>query len=382
MLSQAFDAFTRSTERLQRAYEDLQGRVAMINEELEQTNKYLESILDSMTSGVAAVNSVGLITTFNRAAEEITGLWAAEVAGKHYGSVFGGEFVELTDLVVNGRRSQATGEGDFRRHDGRVVPIEFNCSVVTDKHGRIMGAVQVFRDLSEVKRLEEQARRSDRLAALGEMAAGVAHEIRNPLGGIGGLAALLAQDIPEGDPRKGLALRIVEGVQSLNRVVESLLSFTRPINLKRRRMRLRDVVESAAALLSGRIARAGVRVSLGDGRSDPVIEADPDLLKQVFVNLMANAVDAMPDGGRLSISWRERGDADMLEVMVEDTGTGISPEDIGKAFNPFFTTKDDGVGMGLAMVHRIVEAHGGRISVSSRVGRGTTFLISLPCGRR
>ena len=379
VLSRAFEAFTESTRKLRNAYGSLREHVDTLNEELEQTNLHLASILESMTSGVAAIDSQGRITTFNKAAETITGLPAAAVIGRPYDTVFsnGSSLFRLTKLLQGDQR-QINGETEFKTRAGHVIPLEFACSVMEDKTGRTLGALQVFRDLSTMKKLEEQARRADRLAALGEMAAGVAHEIRNPLGGIGGLAGLLEKDLDTDDPRRRLASRIVAGVQSLNHVVTSLLDFTRPIHPERKPFPLKEAIDSALALLAEPAAEAGVEVRLNGGLHRQTVMADPDLLKQVLLNLLANAVDAMPDGGTLTVSCRERLEDEVIEILVADTGVGIADEDLGKVFNPFFTTKDNGVGMGLAVAHRIIEAHGGRATVSSRLGRGTAFSIVLP----
>lgn len=378
-LSAAFMAFTASTDRLRNAYEHLKERVDTLNKELEQTNKYLESLLESMTSGVAAIGADGTITTFNKTAEEITGLQAASVVGRHYDSVFnnGNRFFHLTQFM-SGRRRQAAGEADLVRKDGSRVPVEYNCSIVLDKNGNTLGAVQVFRDLTVLRRLEEQARRSERLAALGEMAAGVAHEIRNPLGGIAGIAGLLEKDLPDGDPRKRLASSIVEGARSLNHVVSSLLNYTSPLRPARRRFKLQDILAPILSLLQAEISAKDIELRVPPGLPDQEVDADPDLLKQVLLNLMSNAIEAMAGGGALSLSCRKADRGRFLEVTVRDTGPGIPPEHLDKVFNPFFTTKESGIGMGLAMAHKIIEAHGGRISVSSRIGEGAAFSVCLP----
>lgn len=223
--------------------------------------------------------------------------------------------------------------------------------------------------------IEDQLRRADRLTALGELSAGMAHEIRNPLGSIRGTAEILQEGIDPADPRFEFTRILIKEVDRLNLVVQNFLQFARPAPVERGRFDLAEVVNEIFELtrqprLKGGVA-AEVRVE-----GVPPVAGDREQLKQVFLNLILNALQAMPDGGRLTVSAIVR--EATVEIAVADTGQGIPPENLGKIFNPFFTTRREGTGLGLAITHRIVQGHGGQIGVSSRPGEGTTFTLSLP----
>jgi len=240
----------------------------------------------------------------------------------------------------------------------------------------------------ELEKKNRELERANRLASLGQLAAGVAHEIRNPLGGIELCANLLERELSrtegaaESPDTRSLVCNIVEGVRRMNSIVENLLSFTRESKIAARPVCLNPLVRQAMDALQLQSQRNRVRCVCSDAAAGHVaVQGDPDQLRQVFINIMQNAIEAMPDGGTLAIAFAgtrldEKG---YLCVTITDTGCGIPDEMMDKVFNPFFTTKDAGTGLGLAIVHRIVENHNGRISVESRMGRGTAVKIFLPC---
>ena len=221
--------------------------------------------------------------------------------------------------------------------------------------------------------MREQVRRKDRLAAIGEMAATVAHEIRNPLGGIRGFAALLARDIEDSDPRRRLVEKILTGTRNLDRVVTELLEYTRPVELRLRSTSCADLIEAAIGYLELGSRSITITNSVGP---DVLALADPDKLRQVVLNILLNAVQSIEESGRIDISTDV--DKDTVTVKVADTGCGMSPECLEQVFSPFFTTKEKGTGLGLAVAAKIVEGHGGRLKAVSELGKGTTLHVSLP----
>jgi two-component system, NtrC family, sensor histidine kinase HydH len=223
--------------------------------------------------------------------------------------------------------------------------------------------------------IEEQLRRADRLSALGELSAGMAHEIRNPLGSIRGTAEILRDGIPPDDPRHEFTGILVREVERLNRVVEDFLRFARPTPVMRAPVDIDRTLGEVLALLRQTSMKSRVQVELDPGGLPP-LSGSGEQLRQAFLNLALNALQAMPDGGELRVTTRQVGGE--AQIRFADSGQGIPPENLERIFNPFFTTRHEGTGLGLAISHRIVQGHGGRIGVESRPGQGTTFTIVLP----
>ena len=247
---------------------------------------------------------------------------------------------------------------------------------------------QSHRELQEQTRLllekETQLRRADRLSALGQLSAGLAHEIRNPLGAIKGAVEILQDDFPSGHPKAEFYGILLREVERLNDVLTNFLSFARPVAPQLEPLDVRAVLTALEGLISGQARAHRVQIFTSFHTGPSRVMVDETLLKQAFLNIMLNAVEAMPAGGDLAISTRlsPGGDAggrpEWLEVAFDDTGSGIQEEELGRIFDPFFTTKADGTGLGLAITHRIIENHHGTIRVVSQRGKGTTFLVTLP----
>ncbi|MEX2016361.1 MAG: ATP-binding protein, partial [Candidatus Hydrogenedentales bacterium] len=311
-----------------------------------------------------AVDVEGLITTFNRAAEAILGYPATDVAGKSFADIFGRAFHPATGDAVS----------ELRTNTGAGVRVHEQDAPLTDRTEQRLGSVKVFQDLREIEALREQVRRKDRLAALGEMAATVAHEIRNPLGGIRGFATLLQQDTPVEDPRHRLIQKIVTGTKNLDRVVNELLEYTRPVELDRRAYACAELVSGALALIDT-ADQPGVTYET-HAQPDACVTADAAKMKQVLLNLLINARQSLNGPGAIRI-WTET-DAPYTVICVGDTGCGIPADQLDRIFSPFFTTKEKGTGLGLAVASKIVEIHGGTISATSVVGEGSVFRVRLP----
>ena len=395
-LASAFETFNETTQRLKGAYDELQKKIAQLDRELEEKNRqlvmkveelnrtkdYLNDVLEAMTDGVVAIDSDGKITTFNSAAQRITGYSASETKERRYGEVFGGTFGELPRLGMGSSPLPTHVASELRAKNGSTIPVSESVALLTDRRGNVVGAVKVFQDLSEVTKLREQVRQKDRLAALGQMAATVAHEIRNPLGGIEGFAALLARDIPDDDSRKRLVENILAGARSLNRVVSELLAFTRPMELKFEEVDCEDLLRSVLAFAEDEANGVAVHIAFEPAGKPLKLDGDAEMLRQALLNLVLNAFQSMPRGGELRISISpdqasEQG-VPSLRIALTDTGCGIPQETVPRIFEPFFTTKERGTGLGLSLAGRVIEGHGGRITVRSEQGVGSTFEVHLP----
>lgn len=367
-LAQAFDEFNRTTQAMEEAYRRLESRVKDLDQELEQKNQelelttdYLNSTLQSMTDGVVAVDTDNRITTFNRAASNVLGYDATSMLGQHFEDVFHRPFATNADSTV----------GELTASGGNAIRVTERNSPLSDGSDNVIGMVKVFQDLSEIETLRERLRQKDRLAAIGEMAATVAHEIRNPLGGIRGFASLLRRDIDDDDPKARLVDKVLEGAQSLDRVVGELLEYTRPVELRTREVNCADLVESAIGFLQwNEDAIEIVRVM----DESLVVNVDADKMRQVLLNILLNAVQAIGEQGRIVV--RAQFESPDVVIRIEDSGCGMTPEEIAKAFTPFYTTKEKGTGLGLAAANKIVEAHGGRMKATS--DETTAFSIFIP----
>lgn len=369
-LAEAFEVFTRTTQSMEESYRRLEARVQALDKELDSKNRelaftsdYLSSIMESMSDGVIAVDTAGTITTFNRAATHTLSFTAKEVVGRPFSEVFGRDFA-----APAGRHAM-----ELRAKDGRLVQITERDSPLFDSAAKRIGAVKVFQDITELELLRDRLRHQDRLAAVGQMAATVAHEIRNPLGGICGFAALLARDLESDDPRARLVEKILAGAKALERVVTDLLEFTRPLQLRLQPTPCRESVASALSYVD----TAGKTIAIENAvEEEAVVLADPDMLRQVLLNLLLNAVQSIADAGRVTVASALRDDA--VELHVVDSGCGMSAAQLEQVFSPFFTTKEKGTGLGLAIAAKIVDAHGGQIAATSSPGAGSTFTLILP----
>ncbi len=234
---------------------------------------------------------------------------------------------------------------------------------------------QLRTQADQILEIEEQLRRADRLSALGELSAGMAHEIRNPLGSIRGTAEILRDGMAAGDPRSEFAAILIQEVDRLNRVVQDFLEFARPAESGRSAVDLNALLQELIVLTRQPARSGGVKVEFTAGEI-PLVKADREQLRQAFLNLILNAFQAMPAGGVLNLATN-RSD-DRVRLRFRDSGVGIPADHLERIFNPFFTTRSEGTGLGLAIVHRIIQGHGGRIEVASEPGRGTTFTLLFP----
>jgi PAS domain S-box-containing protein len=396
-----FVLFNKTTKKLHRAYRTLEEKFDSLNQKLQETNlelrrslaekdrvsNYLNNILESLSSGVLVMDLEGRITLFNRAAGEIMEYPTVEALGRPYLEIMGKEVSwESTALCTLKTGSPIEyGEKEITTHRGTLLPLGYSTSLVTDGEGNLSGVVEIFNDLSHTKALEEEVQRVNTLAALGEMAATVAHEIRNPLGGIVGFASLLERDLDLGDPRRRLVKKIIEGVGSLNQIVTSLLEYARPMRPRFREIDLVHVVDQTTRIFEMDVHQedSGITI-LRNVPPDPVLcRADPEQLGQVLLNLLHNARQAMPEGGEIAVEMGERsfesdGEEEGVFVKIRDRGSGMTEAVRAKLFTPFFTTRESGTGLGLATAKKIMDAHNGTIHAQSQPGEGACFTIVLP----
>ncbi len=360
---------------------------AELSAALQELRAYYEDLLSSLQDGVIVLDPAGRIVSLNQAAEELTGFSGSQIAGRLIGEIFPSP-APLSSLVaktVEQGRSHADFDATLTRADGARLTVSTIASLVSNPHGENRGVVLVLRDLSWVRELEEQVRRSDRLAALGVLAAGVAHEVRNPLVGVRAAAQLMEREPGFPPSLQEFTGIITREVDRLNRLVGDLLALAGGRPLRIQPCNVNQVVEEALRLEESTLQAGEITVVRRYDPAVPAVAADPDRLLQVFLNLIRNGAEAMAGGaGELQLRTRfERvapqcGGGAAAVVEIGDRGPGIPPETQAQVFNPFFTTKDGGTGLGLPISLRIVEEHGGAIEVHSRVGQGTTFRVLLP----
>jgi two-component system sensor histidine kinase PilS (NtrC family) len=338
--------------------------------ELHELGEIHRRIVDNVSSGLLTTTRDGVITSFNREAERITACRTSDVIGTNLAQLFPG----LGAVGSAGRHERK--QVRFEAHDGRTLHLGMSVSVLRDLDDEVDGAIVIFQDLTRVVEMEEELRRSERLGAIGQLAAGLAHEIRNPLASLSGAIELLAADLPTGDRNSQTLAQIVKReTQRLNRLVTDFLTYARPGPGRSEPVPLRALFDEIRALLA-KDEDCGVDLDI-DIAADLRALGNPDQLRQVFWNLVLNAAQSEPADSVVQVRARLSADPPEIEISVADRGCGIPREKLDRIFEPFFTTKPKGTGLGLATVHRVVEAHGGRITVASERGKGTTVRVFL-----
>ena len=358
-----------------------------VHKPLTQPYEYSAHILESLPAGVVALDPDGKIVSFNRTAERITGLFADDVLGRMFDDIFQKNYFKNPALrLQNILHTQETTEIKTKlgsaAHQNNNLLLNVTISPLTSASDGPIGAVLSLTDITRMKNLELQAKRTGRLAAMGEMAARIAHEIRNPLGSIELFSTMLIDDLQDFEEQKTLAEHISAGVKSINNIVSNLLLFMRPDQQLDEQVldvheALKDSLFFAGHLLD---AQDGIEVQTELTAESLFIKGDLELLKQVFLNLILNAIQAMSGGGQLHISTHKTksyADTQLVEVHLVDNGRGIAQADMPKIFDPFYTTRKRGTGLGLTIVHNIIKMHKGSIDITSSP-EGTTCVVSLP----
>lgn len=341
---------------------------------LSRMKIFSDTLVENMPVGLVGIDAHGKVASINRAAEAILRLPAPEALGRRAGGILPRPCGQILDELAS-TRGVLHREMDYQAGD-TAIALEVAATALEDENGTPQGYIFLLRDMTELKRLQREIERSQRLASIGSLAAGVAHEIRNPLSSIKGFAVYFKERYRTDSEDVKIADIMISEVERLNRVIGQLLDFSRPLVLKRSRLSLETPISHALRLIEKEADAKGVAIKTDLARA-PEIDIDPDKMKQVFLNLFLNAIEAMQEGGVLKVSV-DRIPGGKVEIAISDTGAGISGKDLARIFDPYFTTKPSGTGLGLAIVHKILEAHDGGIRFESRPGEGTTVTITLP----
>jgi len=376
---------TKELEALLAENARLYRQVEEHHRELVSSKQLLDNILSHMSSGLLLADMEGRIRTINRPGEETLGCPKEKVLGHRLVDLF-----PNSQPLLEVRPEAVSQEIDLELPDGRTIPLGFSNSFLFTEDGHQEGIIVVFRDLSEIKRLRGEVLRRDRLATIGEVAAGVAHEIRNPLFGITSVAQVLAREVPYNEAQRELIAAMLSETKRLNALVDDLLLYGRPTKLSPVLTDLSGIWEEILGLMEEGMEQRQIKVIRNYDKGLPLVYLDRDKIKQVFLNLFNNAMEATPDRGTIKIETRmvhgskspvPRPEENFVEVSVSDTGPGIPQEHLEKVFDLFFTTKPRGSGLGLAICRKIVEDHRGSIEARSGPGEGTTFTLKLPLDR-
>ncbi|MBI4697335.1 MAG: PAS domain S-box protein [Nitrospirae bacterium] len=363
------DTFQELVGKLKDKERELDRLRTLAEDRAVRMETYNENILQSVPSGVVSIDRSMKIKSINHSAESTLGLRAEHVIEKYCAEVFHDPLLS----IMQDSRTVHRGEYPYMTRDGRHIWLGVTTSQLKNATGEALGLILVFTDLTDVKALQTQVELKKRLTQLGEMSAGIAHELRNPMSVIAGYARLLSRKIDE--TNKSTVSAILTEIEGMDRIISELLAFAKPTDLNKYPVNLNSIIgETTYAAVSG---NRDVKVVVHAEKPFSVM-GDEVLLRQVFTNLCVNAVDAMPEGGTLTIKVNDLNNA--TEIIIADTGHGM-PEDIRqKIFLPFYTTKQKGIGLGLAIVQKIIVLHNGSIEVGSAEGGGTTFRIVLPAG--
>jgi len=399
----------------------LADRLRQAGQELERRGLDLRSlqtlhraIVANISSGLMTLDLAGRVVSFNEAAERITGFAFADLRDRPWQETPFAGCAPLAEFIANPGAPLANPltEIGLTRRDGRLIPVGVSCSPLRRADGGAAGVVAIFQDLTERKRVEEQLRRADRLAALGQLAANIAHEVRNPLAAISGAVEVLREDLALVGPNRELLEIVLGEAHRLKLITGQFLDFAKPKSLLFRPCAVRPLVQETLRLLD----RSGERHpdttwDVAEAVPDVHVLADADQFRQVVWNLCLNAIQAMPHGGRLMVTVRlsppgsprpepspppqsadgfvsetaapgtpqpaDSPKAEWVEIAFQDTGRGIPQEQMQRIFDPFFTTRPSGTGLGLAIAKKILESMGGQVAAESRVGSGTTFRVWL-----
>ncbi len=367
--------------------------------EILDLKNFNESIIQSMEAGLLTTDLEGHITSLNAGGEKILGWKARFVVGKQIKSVLQPEEV---DFLLSKPPSPGTlpysRETELTVKTGKKIAIGFTTTNRINNQRKKVGTIISFRDISQLKQMQSEVIRMDRLASLGVLASGIAHEIKNPLAGIKTMAQACDEEFGEGDPRREYLTRIVRQVNRLDDLLKTFFAYARPKTPNRKRHQLSEILCEVTNLISKKLTNSGIAYYEYFQPDIPELMIDSQQFQQVFLNLILNAIEAMPSGGTLTISASRIGKSEKgiiqrndknnnkfindsyVEIIVSDTGSGIDYDKLETIFDPFFTTKSNGTGLGLSIVYRIIEEHRGDIRVESRIGSGTTFTITLPTG--
>jgi two-component system sensor histidine kinase HydH len=344
---------------------------------LSRIKAFSDNVVENIPIGLIALDDRQRIAAFNHTAESLMQLTFQDVIGRSASQILPPELCAAINCPEI-QRQIIEKEVDCTVGSGHVVPLEVGASLLADEGGKHLGYVILFKDLTEVRALRREIERSQRLASVGRLAAGVAHEIRNPLSSIKGFATYFKQRYQDVAEDQQTADIMIQEVDRLNRVVSQLLEFARPVSVSPKPTSFGDLITDSVKLIQQQARAKQITVHTRNSAEIDEIHIDPDRINQVLLNLYLNAIEAMNPGGKLGIEISDGKGNGSLTIRVSDSGNGIAPQDLPRIFDPYFTTKSSGTGLGLAIAHNILEAMGGSIEVESETGKGTTFLLTIP----
>jgi two-component system sensor histidine kinase HydH len=345
---------------------------------LTRIKAFSDNVVERMPVGLVALDGNGRIISFNQAAEATLRLSSDQVTGRAASEVLPRQVLDLVAALKDSTRTAIGREFDWTFRDGSLVPLDVTLSSLKGEDGTLWGTIILCRDLTEVQSLKREVETTRRLASLGRLAAGIAHEIRNPLSSIKGFATYFKERYRDNPDDQKTSEIMMQEVDRLNRVITQLLEFARPPAIQKKRASLQSLIQRSLKMIESQTSAKGIQVLSDLPSNIQGVDLDPDGINQVLLNLYLNAIEAMERGGTLTVSLSKREGSPWVKLTVSDTGTGISKEDLEHVFDPYFTTKQTGTGLGLAIVHKIIEAHRGEVRVESEVGRGTTVFVLLP----
>jgi PAS domain S-box-containing protein len=337
------------------------------------------NILEGMNSAVIAVDRDRKIITFNRVAEEIFSFKREEVINKDYSKIFTRDEC-LIDEVLNSGKSIREIERRLKLRSGEEKYLVFGASTLSDEKGEVQGAVAVIHDITELKKYEEEAKRAERLSTLGNLAAGVAHEIRNPLNAISIAAQRLKNEfVPEKDQQEyqNFTQTILKEIKRLDQTINQFLSLAKAQKLNLENTEMSSLFSEVINLMEIEAKEKGITINR-ELTGQLELKIDREEMKKALVNIILNGIQAMSSGGKMNLFAMMDSSGKEYIIRIKDSGPGIPEENLTRIFQPYFTTKDKGTGLGLAIAYRIINDHKGKIEVESEVGKGTTFTIRLP----
>ena len=363
-----------------------EDEVQRLTRELEDVKNFTDSIIQSIGSGILIARMNDAVTFINRAGERMLGYSKNELIGKPFSSLGLREKQGVVpSLLDNPEDLDTRKEGWMRRKDGVEFPVGFTINNHLNVRGEMIGKIVIFRDLTNIYKIQEEILRMDRLVSLGKLSSGIAHELRNPLAGIKTTSQALSEEMSEDDPRREYLTRITKEIDRLNDLLKTFFSFAKPQKLNLVPCHIKDIINEIIPFLIKEIADKGIRFTENYHPQLSKIKVDKSQMHQVFLNLFLNSIQAMSEGGELRIEVTPQNSApgdgakqNFVKAVISDTGRGIPPHLIHKIFDPFFTTKPKGIGLGLSIAYQIINKHGGSISVESRWEKGTSFVIHLP----
>lgn len=409
-LASNFNHMTTELSKHRTALEQSNDQLDQKVQELSRLASYNQNVLSSMASGLFTLDLLGRVETFNSMAETITGLKAEEVKGISFAKLLANN-IQFTQIIAVSRQHRTpltTTRLNYCRHDGRHLPLSLRTAMLQDHADDTVGLLIIFEDLSPLQNLEQRLHRADQLASLGQMAAGIAHEVKNPLASIRTFVQLLDRKHDDLGFIEKFNRIVPRELERINLIVEEMLDLARPAHLQPKQIDIVRVLLRVIDVYTERMREQQIELKTCFSVALPTMWADVEQLNRAFANITLNAIEAMATGGELIITCRpvpkalvefaapgpeQRVDTEQtgtnsqapldlytsdLEVIFQDSGPGIPSEELERVFTPFHTTKPKGTGLGLAITHKIVEEHAGSMHIASRVGQGTTVTVKLP----